>query len=182
MSKKAFVPLFLVLLFVNPWVEALDFRNPLPFMFSHYALFISGFLFSSWYFKKTIKWAWVFSVFVAALWHTPYFFSVSATNLVYRALEESTLFLGGFSAGFSVPSKSGVFKATLFGLWVLSDTVLSVIFLVNPKLYTDYPPYSPSELQIVGVAMILFMNVIVAIVIYLYTKSVYATLGEKAID
>ncbi|PSN96352.1 hypothetical protein B9P99_00470 [Candidatus Marsarchaeota G1 archaeon OSP_B] len=60
MSKKAFVPLFLVLLFVNPWVEALDFRNPLPFMFSHYALFISGFLFSSWHFKKTIKWAWVF--------------------------------------------------------------------------------------------------------------------------
>jgi Protein of unknown function (DUF1404). len=181
MSKKAFVPLFLVLLFVNPWVEALDFRNPLPFMFSHYALFISGFLFLAGTLKNN-KVGLGFSVFVAALWHTPYFFSVSATNLVYRALEESTLFLGGFSAGFSVPSKSGVFKATLFGLWVLSDTVLSVIFLVNPKLYTDYPPYSPSELQIVGVAMILFMNVIVAIVIYLYTKSVYATLGEKAID
>jgi len=116
-------------------------------------------------------------------------FGTPLTSLVFPPqtwftgrLKSRRFFLGGFSAGFSVPSKSGVFKATLFGLWVLSDTVLSVIFLVNPKLYTDYPPYSPSELQIVGVAMILFMNVIVAIVIYLYTKSVYATLGEKAID
>lgn len=142
-------------------------------MLSHYALFIAGFALGYALFRFGRR-LWLVGVFFAVLWHTPQAFALSAAMAAYRLLEESTLLAGGVLTGSSAHSMGEKTKLALLALWVVGDTLLSVVFIGRPELYSRAPhsPYGSSGFPPTGVAMIVFMNVVLAYTLYEYAKKV----------
>ncbi|QKR00270.1 DUF1404 domain-containing protein [Metallosphaera tengchongensis] len=175
MNKLVLVGVVLLLLSVNPITEELEFRVALVYMLSHYSLVSSGFLIgfallrSSWY-------NLIVGAVPIAFWHLPFPFALGASFLLFRVMTDVSLFLGGLLVGSTIHSVPQWVKITLLSLYMLGDTVLSVIFIIADPLYSQkdfhFLLYPPSSLPIVGVAMILVMNVVVAIVVYLSFKSI----------
>lgn len=159
--------------FLNPAVEGIEYNNAILFMFSHYALFAAGLLLS-YRLTRLPSVAVLPGAAIAVLWHLPYPFAVSGALFTYRVMEESTLVMGGWFVGSSLTGMSSNMKSLLLALWFSADTALTILFLVLPQLYSraiiPASPYSPSEFVLLGVAMIFFMNGIIAYLVYRYVK------------
>ncbi len=157
---------------VNPYVEHLQYQNPIPFMLSHYALFAAGLLLGRSYLRLP-GWFLAMGAAVAVYWHLPGPFAASSSLFPYRAVEELSMVAGGVLAG-GARVGARVEQAS-FALWVAGDTALSVVFISWPAPYSIPPSsFSPQEFPLTGVAMILLMNLIVAFVIYAYLRRMYA--------
>ena len=128
---RAIVSTVLLASFLNPFTEATEYGNALVFMFSHYALFVAGFALT--YKKVRLPgWTFILASIAAAYWHFPIPFALSGSIQIYRFLEEVSLILSGLIAGSALDSFSSKIKLIIFGLWVLGDTGLSVIFIILP--------------------------------------------------
>ncbi len=165
----------LLICFLNPYAESLDYINAAVFMFSHYALFVAGFLIS-YRMAKLPKWVLIPVCTVSVFWHLPVPFVLSGSIPIYRLFEELSLFAAGLLAGPVMGSLSSKAKSALLGLWVIADTGLSIIFLVMPGVYafpempiSRYPAF---QFQITGIAMIFFMNAVIALVAYMHVKRI----------
>ena len=172
---RAIVSTVLLASFLNPFTEATEYGNALVFMFSHYALFVAGFALT--YKKVRLPgWTFILASIAAAYWHFPIPFALSGSIQIYRFLEEVSLILSGLIAGSALDSFSSKIKLIIFGLWVLGDTGLSVIFIILPGAYSSsdvaLSPYPFFQFTILGVAMVFFMNAIVALVVYVHLKRI----------
>lgn len=67
-------PIALIIAFVNPYVESLQFINPLVFMLDHYALYAAGVLIGYKYFRGSI-YSFLLGIIPAGFWHIPLFFA-----------------------------------------------------------------------------------------------------------
>lgn len=159
--------------FLNPYTERAEFVNSIPFMFSHYALFLAGFALS-YRLARLPPWAAVAGSIIAVFWHFPYPFAVSGSLFTYRILEEGTLILSGWLVGASIHDISSTGRSVLLALWFSADTALSIIFLLRPGLYSSSQlaasPYPAGQFVVLGIAMIFFMNGVIAYLIYRYMR------------
>lgn len=159
--------------FLNPYVEGIEYSNSIPFMFSHYALFLAGFGLS-YRFARLPAWTAVPGSLIAVFWHLPYPFAISGALFAYRVLEEGTLILSGWIVGSSIHDMSSTGRSILLALWFFADTALSIVFLLLPGLYSSSQlsasPYPPGQFVVLGIAMIFFMNGVIAYLIYRYMR------------
>lgn len=159
--------------FLNPYTENAESVNAVPFMFSHYALFLSGFALS-YRLAKLPPWTVIAGSLIAIFWHLPYPFAISGSVFAFRIIEEGTLILSGWLVGASIHDISSTGRSILLALWFAADTALSIVFLVAPGLYSNstlsVSPYPPSQFVILGIAMIFFMNGVIAYLIYRYMR------------
>lgn len=170
LAKITTVLLF-ILLWVNPYTEKLNGNSALVFMFSHYSLCLVGLLVGI-FFLKWPKGLWFLGIALLTLWHLPLFFALSAKSYAFRVPEEATIFLGGLFIGSNFHTMKSKMKIILFVIWIVADTALSAIFIVAPFIYSDVPssPFAGYQFIITGVAMVFFMNGVIAYVVYLYVK------------
>ncbi|MEM0113910.1 MAG: DUF1404 domain-containing protein [Metallosphaera sp.] len=162
------VPVVLLVLFINPFVENLQSVNPVVFMLDHYAMFFAGSIIGYKMFKGSIL-ALTLGSFVAVFWHIPLTFALAASDLPIRLICEVTLFLGGILAGSYIPRMSLAVKVTSLALYMLGDTFLSILFIIGSPEYSnvDFPylKWGPSSLPLVGVTMFVVMNLVLVYVI-----------------
>ncbi|BBD73010.1 hypothetical protein HS1genome_1399 [Sulfodiicoccus acidiphilus] len=111
----------------------------------------------------------VVGVSVPVFWHIPYPFALAASSSGVEVLAVLTLTCSGILLGGILDSLTRKFKFYLLGLWMTGDTVLSTIFMTGGAYYTSRyivtSPYSSSQLGFAGIAMFIFMNVTVVILI-----------------
>lgn len=181
MKRDILISIFLLVLSVNPLTEEAEFYSPLPYMLSHYALVSSGVLLGYSYLKGN-KYNLLLGILPVVLWHLPYYFALGASSLGWRIVLELSIFLGGILIGSSLGVTPKWGKVALFVLYMLGDTVLSILFILESPSYTNlfYPfsPYSPSTLPTTGIAMVVVMNVVLAVVIYLAFKDILRGLTD----
>lgn len=162
-----------IFVFVNPYVENLMYYDPLLYMLSHYSIFAAGIILG-YKFLRANQFYFYLGILPAAFWHLPYPFLLGASFLNFRILSEITLFLGGISVGSSLKAVTFRIKIAFLTLWMFADTYLSVIFILGNDDYTSlaysFSKYLPEQLPIVGIAMLILMNVIIAYVIYIYIR------------
>jgi hypothetical protein len=165
--KYYLISFLLIISFINPWVEELMFHDPLPYMLSHYSLFTAGVLIS---YKRIKPYNIILNIIVGSLlvilWHTPLLFSLGASNLVYRIIDEFCIILSGIIIGSTIPYLRFNYKMLLLALWMLGDTYLSIIFMAFPEQYSIY--YKASEFYITGIVMFVIMNAVSVYLIILY--------------
>lgn len=170
MNKYFFIiilSIFLIIITVNPFTEELMYNNPIPYMLAHYSLFASGILLSYYMLKREILRGGVFiGIIIALIWHYPFFFDMGARILWIRIIEEITLFLGGFMLGSSLQKLKKNYKILLLVLWMIGDTFLSSVLMINPSSYTTI--YNAQELEYLGIIMFLMMNLIAVYILLTY--------------
>lgn len=173
-TKTRFFPLLLsiilLIITVNPYVENLMNVNPIPYMLAHYSLYASG-IFISYYVLRLKKNHHVYlplmlGIFLAVLWHLPYFFNLGIINLAIRGIEEATLFLGGLFMGIAMKSLSMKYKIALLILWMLGDMYVAGVLMIVPREYTYL--YSIAQLSLLGIIMFLMMTFIDAFLLTFY--------------
>jgi hypothetical protein len=168
--------------FVNPYIENLEFSQPIPYMFAHYSLFISG-IFIGYSFFRLPKKLTTITVILSVFWHLPYPFALAASLWSYRILEEASFLISGIILGSTMPFLSWRIKGILLALWVFADNILSVIFILEPNYYSSdgiaASPYSNFQFPILGLSMILLMNSLVGVIVYLYTRRMIASIRKK---
>ncbi|ARM75282.1 DUF1404 domain-containing protein [Acidianus manzaensis] len=175
-SWKSFIfPIVLVVAFVNPITESLQFSNPIIYMLDHYALFAAGALIGYKILRTSII-EFLIGIIPAVFWHIPYFFALAAAFLPFRALCEFTLFAGGLLVGAYVPKMSLNVKIASLASYMLADTILSIFFILSYPQYSnvDYSflQWSPGELPAVGISMFVVMNLILIYSIIKIMKSI----------
>ncbi|WP_338598785.1 DUF1404 domain-containing protein [Sulfolobus tengchongensis] len=163
--------LFLIAITVNPFTEEYMFVNPIPYMLAHYSLFGAGILISYYTLSKknfplNKNISLTIGVLIAFIWHYPLFFNLGAESLFIRIIEEITLFIGGILIGFSLKEITRNMKVLLLALWMIGDSILSLILMVSPNLYTTV--YSVKELEYLGIIMFLMMNLIAVYILLNY--------------
>ncbi|AOL16827.1 hypothetical protein BFU36_09040 [Sulfolobus sp. A20] len=172
--KPLILPMILLVIAFNPYVESLEFKSPAIYMISHYLVYFSGIYIGYNYFRGGIP-SLIIGLIPAIIWHVPYFFSLGAAFILYRAVLEITLFLGGLLAGSSIRYIRFSLRISLFALWMLGDSALAIIFIVSDPIYSNaeysFSPYPPSSLPLAGIAMFIAMNVFLAYVLSKYIKS-----------
>jgi hypothetical protein len=171
----------LLVSWLNPFVEGLNSDYAYVFMFSHYAIFASGVAVGLWYLKWPSS-VWMVGVVLVSIWHLPIPFSLSAELFDYRVLEESTILLGGIFVGANLHSMGQRLKMGLFIMWILADSVLSGIFIVDPTAFSTVSGSTFSSIQFIvtGIAMAFFMNFVIAYLLYGYFSRFRALRGEFA--
>jgi len=169
-------PIVLIALAVNPYTEIQESHLEFLFMLSHYALFIGGFLLA----YKLLKLPSISvlgGIFLAVLWHIPYFFALAAAFPVFRALNDSTLIIGGIMAGGSLISLNNGFKLSLLVAWMGADTVLAILLLAGWPPYSNmiYPfsPFPESQEFLTGLSMFFVMFVIFLIAIANFLRTTF---------
>ncbi|MEM0114057.1 MAG: DUF1404 domain-containing protein [Metallosphaera sp.] len=171
--KLIIISILLAVSFINPFVERLEFESPVLYMLSHYALIASGSLLG----YTLLRSAWynlVLGILPIIFWHLPVPFSLGASFIQFRILLEISIFLGGFLLGSALLSVAQWVKVTLFALYMIGDTVLSILFVIASPLYSNrngVSPYPPDSLPLAGISMIVVMNLILAGVIYISFKT-----------
>ncbi|WOE50579.1 DUF1404 domain-containing protein [Sulfuracidifex metallicus] len=162
-AKNLILPATLIIAFVNPFTEALQFVNPIVYMLDHYALYTAGAILGYKFFKGTLL-TFLIGLIPAIAWHIPYLFALGASFITFRILCEATLFLGGVLAGSFIKSMSLGLKVTFLGLYMLADSFLSIFFILEYPQYSnvDYPflSWTPSALPMVGITMFIVMNIV----------------------
>lgn len=176
MNKKMLaLGLILAVVGLNPATEELEFHSATAYMLSHYAVVSSGSILGYLLLRNDWKFS-VIGVVPVIFWHLPLPFSLGAGILEFRVLLDVSLLLGGFLLGSSIHALPQWSKISLFALYMLGDTVLSILLVIGSPEYSNkvYPfsPYSPESLPLAGIFMIVAMNVILATVIYLAFRSV----------
>ncbi|AWR93267.1 DUF1404 domain-containing protein [Acidianus brierleyi] len=172
--KSIILPIVFVVAFVNPYVEILQFNNPVIFMLDHYALYAAGVLIGYKMFKGSI-YSFILGIIPAVFWHVPYFFALAAAYIDFRALCEITLFLGGLLAGSFIYKMSLTLRIISLAVYMLGDTLLSIFFILAYPQYSNatyrFLSWSPGALPAVGIAMLIVMNLILVYSIIKIMKS-----------
>ncbi|AWR96791.1 DUF1404 domain-containing protein [Acidianus sulfidivorans JP7] len=157
------IPIALVVAFVNPYTEFLQFTNPIVYMLDHYALYAAGVLIGYKLFRGSIV-EFILGLIPAVFWHIPYFFALGASFITFRALCEITLFGGGILAGAYIPKMSLNIKIASLASYMLADSILSIFFILSYPQYSnvDYSflKWGPGALPPVGISMFVVMNLI----------------------
>ncbi|BFH73158.1 DUF1404 domain-containing protein [Sulfurisphaera javensis] len=159
------LPIGILVLFLNPYVEGLESNYQWLFMLSHYAMFIAGLLLINGIVKGNYL-LLIPSAIIAVFWHLPYYFSLAAAFPIYRILCELSLVLSGIMAGIGISKLSLLYRFGLVIIWMTADTAYSIIFLLGNPAYTNvvYPfsPYTVSQEINTAIAMWIIMSVIIA--------------------
>jgi len=158
--KDLVVPTVFILAFVNPYVESLQYYNPLVYMLDHYALYAAGVLIGYKFFKGSII-SFILGIIPAGFWHIPLFFALGASFPLYRGLSEVTLILGGILAGSYIPKMSLTFKI----FFVLGYPQYSNVDFKFLSWGTDILPF-------VGVEMFVVMNIVLVYSLYKLLKNI----------
>ncbi|QGA68155.1 DUF1404 domain-containing protein [Sulfolobus sp. E11-6] len=164
--------IFLIVVSVNPFTEEVMFNNPIPYMLAHYSLFGAGILLSYYIIRRKIvnkSVAVTVGASIAFLWHYPYFFNLGAEILSVRLIEEVSLLIGGLMVGSSLRELSRNFKIFLLALWMIGDSILSLILMISPSLYTTL--YTSQGLEYLGIIMFLMMNLIAVYLLLNYVNN-----------
>ncbi|BFI76810.1 DUF1404 domain-containing protein [Sulfurisphaera ohwakuensis] len=169
-------PLILILAFVNPYVEEVMFNNEEVFMASHYALAIAGGLVGYYYFSGRNYFAYLGSLLIV-IWHLPELFTLGGGILTFRVLDEISLFVGGFLIGLAVRNMRLIEKILLFVLWMLGDTTLAVVLVIQYPFYTSpplsYSPYPSTQEPLTGYVMIIAMTAILGFLLFKAFKNLH---------
>lgn len=70
--------------------------------------------------------------------------------------------------GLSLREISRNIKVLLLALWMIGDTLLSSILMINPAFYTTI--YNQQELKYLGIIMFLMMNLIAVYILLSYVN------------
>jgi hypothetical protein len=175
--------LALAVAFVNPYTENAEGTSAFLFMLSHYALYVAGLIVGYRVLRLPLaEWTLILvGVIPALVWHLPAPFALSAKVFQFRILEESTLFAGGVILGSGIRRAASWLRVALFGLWVAGDTGISLVFVAKPELYATGSPYTSSGIVLTGIAMVFLMNILVALVLYAYFRSVTTRLSKERV-
>jgi len=158
--------LILIAASVNPWVEYLMYRDPVPYMLSHYALYVAGFIVGNRYLYMP-TYLIPLGVLPLVMWHTPTLFILGGTVALFRVIDHVTMFLGGIVAGSCTRGLSVMAKIILFALYMLGDTYLAIIYLLGGEAYASpYSPYEAGDFLTLGLTMLIIMNIITAYVVF----------------
>ncbi|AWR93238.1 DUF1404 domain-containing protein [Acidianus brierleyi] len=163
-------PIILLALVLNPLTESQEFLHEWLFMVSHYVLFIGGLLLSYKVIKGSTYWI-IPSAFLVSFWHVPYFFALAGAFTFFRALNDFSLILAGILAGISASRLSLFSWLSLIIIWMLADTILSIVFLLEFPAYSNavykFSPYSESQEFNTAISMWIVMS---AIIVYVFGK------------
>lgn len=180
-KKYLFAAIVLFFAFVNPYTEDLEFTQPIPFMYGHYSLFISGMLIG-YCFIRLSRYYILPAIALSITWHLPYPFALAASSWSYRLLSDASFLASGLVFGSSLEKLSWRLRGILLGLWAFADNLLSVIFILSPSYYSEsgisISPYHDFQFPLLGLSMIMLMNSLVGIVVYLYSKNMVASIRE----
>ncbi|MUM65728.1 DUF1404 domain-containing protein [Acidianus infernus] len=177
-KKDLILPIALLVAFLNPFIQGLEFTNPIVYMLDHYAIYGAGVLLG-YKLLRTNFYLFLLGVIPAGFWHIPLFFALGASFIQYRTIEELTLFLGGLIAGGYIPQMKLSGKVGALAVYMLADSILSIFFILEYKQYTHecfpFLDYTPSQLPFVGISMFAVMNVILvyAIIKILRNASIF---------
>lgn len=171
--KSLILPVILIILFINPYVEGLMSKDPTPYMMSHYALYASGIILG-YYFMRAPRKIGFLGIVPAIAWHIPLLFALGASDPLFRFIDFMTLILGGFLLGSIISYLSLTTRIALFALWMTGDTYLSILFLINSPDYSNlsipYSPYSPSQFSTLGIIMLLVMNLLAVYIVFIMLR------------
>ncbi|BBG24776.1 hypothetical protein IC006_2110 [Sulfuracidifex tepidarius] len=169
-------PVVLIGLAVNPFTETVEFHQEFVFMLSHYALFIGGFLLA-YKILKLPSYAILGGAFLAVFWHVPYFFALAGAFPVFRALNDTTLIIGGILAGGSLHALNNGIRLSLLIAWMGADSVLAIILLAGWPPYSNlvYPfsPFSEPQEFLTGLSMFFIMFVIFLVAIANFLRTTF---------
>ncbi len=172
--KNLILPVSMVIAFVNPFVEQLQFTNPVVYMLDHYALYAAGAIIGYLFFRGTSL-NFIIGIIPAVFWHIPLFFALGASFIPYRVLCEVTLFVGGILVGSYLKFMSLGLKVTALGLYMLGDTLLSIFFILGYPQYShqyyNFLSYPVSSLPMVGITMFVVMNIVLVYTIVKIMKN-----------
>ncbi len=166
-----FIPSIILLVgALNPFTEEQEFLHEWVFMTSHYILFIGGLLISYKLIRGSIYWI-IPSAILVSLWHVPYFFALAGAFTIFRALNDFTFIIAGILAGIGAYGLSLFSWISILILWMMADTILSVVFLLELPAYSNlaysFSPYPPSEELNTAIAMWIMMSIII---VYVFGK------------
>lgn len=163
-------PVIILALFLNPYIEAQQTNYQWLFMTAHYALFIAGLLLM----YKIVRGSPLLlipSAFLVSFWHYPYFFALAAAYPFYRAINDLSFIVAGALAGISAYRLSTLVRFSLIILWMIVDTILSLVFVLQIPVYSNleysFSPYSVSQELDTGIAMFIVMSVII---VYIFAR------------
>ncbi len=158
--------LLLIGITMNPFMENLEFHEEWLFMITHYLLVIAGFLFTFRWIKGSVLLV-LPATLLLVLWHVPYFYALAGAFMTFRLMCELSMIAAGLMIGASAQSMSTFTWLGLFLLWMLADTVFSVVLLLQVPAYSNagysFSPFPPSQEVGTAVAMWIFMSGIIAI-------------------
>ncbi|EZQ11254.1 hypothetical protein CM19_01885 [Candidatus Acidianus copahuensis] len=171
--KQLIASIALILAFVNPYVEGIEFKEQWVFMVSHYLLFIGGFLLVYKVFRGNPL-LLIPSAILVVFWHTPYYFALAGSFLSFRLINDISMIVAGLLAGIGSSSLKLFSWLSLFVLWMTADTAYSIFFLLQVPQYSNvsYPfsPYSPQQEIQTAVAMWFVMSGVIIYVIGKFLK------------
>ncbi|AWR98284.1 DUF1404 domain-containing protein [Acidianus sulfidivorans JP7] len=169
-KKNLAIPIAFLIIAINPFTELLEPTYEALYMAMHYVLYIGGFLLGYEAFKGSRLYL-IPGIIIPVFWHIPLFFNIGAAYLGIRILEDLSLYFGGLLAGSTLWNLNNASKVILFVLWMMGDSVLSVILIVGWPPYSNqvysFSPFTESEELITGLTMFGIMTVIF---IYIVTK------------
>jgi hypothetical protein len=175
-KKSLIIPVLFLIVAVNPVTELLEPRYEALYMAMHYVLYIGGFVLGYIGFRGS-KIYLIPGIIIPVFWHIPYFFNLGGAYLCLRIVEDLSLYLGGLVMGSTIHELNNAIKAILFVLWMMGDSVLSVILIVGWPPYSNqvYPfsPFSISEEFWTGLIMFGIMTVIFIYIILGFIRTVF---------
>jgi hypothetical protein len=177
LKKRNFiVPLVFLIIAVNPYTEIMEFKYQWLFMTTHYLLYIAGFVLSYKIMRGSILYL-IPGIILPVFWHLPQFFALAGAYIIWRILNDSTLFIGGMFAGMTITKLSNAIKVLLLVLWMSGDSVLSVILIVGWPPYSNqvYPfsPFPVSQEIYTGIVMFGIMTAIFVYIVINMLRSIF---------
>lgn len=175
-KKSLIVPLLFLIIAINPITEALDSKYEALYMAMHYVLYTGGFILGYVGFRGS-KVYLIPGIVIPVFWHIPYFYNLGGAYLSVRIIEDISLYLGGLVMGSTIHGLNNATKTILFVLWMMGDSVLSVLLIAGWPPYSNqvYPfsPFSVEDGFWTGIVMFVIMTVIFVYIIIGFIRTMF---------
>jgi len=176
--NKFFIPSFLTLvlgLVLYPYL----YLSPLLPMLLHYGILAFSIFFGLKIGQNKKKYLLISAIPVVVLWHLPWFFGLATRYIDVWVLDVFSMFMSGYVIGSCIKGSNLTLQLILFSLWMLGDSLLSYLWIVNPVYYA-YPIsiYPSSQFPLAGTVMFVFMDMLgVGIILWVFFKRIFSEIG-----
>lgn len=105
------------------------------------------------------------AIMILVIWHLPWFFDLATKEILLWNLDVLTISLSAYVLGSYLKGLDFNIELLLFALWMLGESLLSYLWIVNPYIYSKpYSIYNSSQFPPAGTLMFFLMNIVGAYV------------------
>ncbi|MDT7876305.1 MAG: DUF1404 family protein [Sulfolobaceae archaeon] len=155
------------------------YLSPLLPMLVHYGILAFSIFFGLKIGQNKKKYLLISAIPVVVLWHLPWFFGLATRYIDVWVLDVFSMFMSGYVIGSCIKGSNLTLQLILFSLWMLGDSLLSYLWIVNPVYYA-YPIsiYPSSQFPLAGTVMFVFMDMLgVGIILWVFFKRIFSEIG-----